>query len=48
LKNGIFSYDLTRGMEGDADINKDGKITFGEMQSCLAEKVERQAGMMNR
>ena len=48
LKHGIFSYYLMRGMEGDADVNRDGKITIGEMQAYLAENVARQAGMMNR
>ena len=37
-----------RGMEGDADANRDGKITTGEMQSYLLEQVTRQAGMQNR
>lgn len=35
LKHGIFSYYLMKGMEGDADSNKDGKITLGEMQAHL-------------
>ena len=48
LKHGIFSYYLMRGMEGDADANRDGRITVGEMQVYLAENVSRQAGMMNR
>ena len=48
LKHGIFSYYLMKGMEGDADTNKDGKITLGEMQGYLVENVGRQAGMMNR
>lgn len=48
LKHGIFSYYLMKGMEGDADANKDGKITFGEMQKYLSEQVSRQAGMVNR
>jgi hypothetical protein len=48
LKHGIFSYYLMRGMEGDADLNKDGKITAGEMHTYLTEEVARQAGMMNR
>ena len=48
LKHGIFSYYLMRGMEGDADANRDGKITVGEMHSYLSEQVTRQAGMMNR
>ena len=39
---------LMKGMEGDADANRDGKITLGEMQAYLTENVGRQAGMMNR
>ena len=35
-------------MEGDADENKDGKITVGEMQSYLADMVAKQAMTMNR
>ncbi len=48
LNDSIFSYYLMRGMEGDADVNKDGRITAGEMQAYLAETVSRQAGMQNR
>jgi hypothetical protein len=48
LQHGIFSYYLMRGMEGDADGNKDGKITAGEMQEYLSDKVSRQAMSMSR
>ena len=48
LKHGIFSFYLMKGMEGDADGNKDGKITAGEMQDYLSDKVSRQAMSMNR
>jgi uncharacterized caspase-like protein len=48
LKHGIFSYYLMKGMEGDADVNKDGKITAGEMQSYLMDNVVRQASLSNR
>ena len=48
LKHGIFSYYLMKGMEGDADSNRDGKITLGEMQAYLVENVGRHAGMMSR
>lgn len=48
LKHGIFSYYLMLGMEGGADVNRDGKITVGEMYQYLTEQVTRQAGMMNR
>ena len=37
-----------KGMEGDADSNKDGKITTGEMQSYLMDNVVRQASLSNR
>jgi hypothetical protein len=48
LKHGIFSYYLMRGMEGEADANKDKQITVGEMQTYLSEKVTRRAMGMNR
>jgi len=48
LKHGIFSYYLMKGMEGDADTNKDGRITLGEMRAYLVENVGRQAGAMSR
>jgi TPR repeat protein len=43
LKHGIFSYYLMKGMEGDADLSKDGVITMQEMQNYLTENVARQA-----
>jgi uncharacterized caspase-like protein len=48
LKHGIFSYYLMKGLEGDADENKDGTITIGKLQNYLAEKVPRFAMKMNR
>ena len=48
LKHGIFSYYLMKGMEGEADLNEDGKITVGEMQEYLQDMVSRQAMTMNR
>ena len=48
LKHGIFSYYLMRGMEGEADTNKDGKITPGEMHTYLMDNVTRQASLANR
>ena len=48
LKHGIFSYYLMRGMEGEADKNKDGKITTGELQDYLLDNVMKQASIMNR
>jgi hypothetical protein len=37
-----------RGMEGEADLNKDGKITLAEMHAYLAENVKKLSGMMSR
>jgi hypothetical protein len=48
LKHGIFSYYLMKGLEGDADENKDGTITIGKLQSYLAERVPRFAMTMSR
>jgi hypothetical protein len=48
LKHGIFSYYLMRGMEGEADTNKDRQITVAEMQAYLNENVTRRAMGMNR
>jgi hypothetical protein len=48
LKHGIFSYYVMRGMEGDADENKDGRITAGELQDYLSEMVGRQAMAQSR
>ena len=48
LKHGIFSFYLMKGMEGDADGNQDGKITVGEMQDYLSDKVARQATTLGR
>jgi hypothetical protein len=48
LKHGIFSYYLMKGMEGDADANKDGKITLNEMQAYLVDNVSRHAGTVGQ
>ena len=48
LKHGIFSYYLMKGMEGEADQNKDGAITVEEMQSYLSDSVGRKAMSLSR
>jgi hypothetical protein len=48
LKHGIFSYYLMKGLEGEADENKDGTITIGKLQSYLSERVPRFAMTMSR
>ena len=48
LGHGLFSYYLMKGLEGPADLDRDGAITFGEMQRYLVENVARQAAIRNR
>ncbi len=48
LKHGIFSFYLMKGMEGDADLNNDGKTTVAEMHEYLIDTVGREAMGMNR
>ena len=43
VNQGLFSYFLMKGMEGDADGNGENKITAGELHAFVAENVARQA-----
>ena len=47
-KHGLFSYSLMKGMRGDADANKDKKITVGELGDYIRENVSDMAGMLDR
>ena len=47
-KHGLFSYFLMKGMKGDADLNKDKKLTFGELGQYLEENVSSTAGLLDR
>lgn len=38
-KQGVFSYFLIHGLEGLADINKDGQITIKELHTYVADKT---------
>lgn len=40
--HGVFTYYLLKGLQGDADYNKDGHITLGELIPYLSEKVRRE------
>ena len=42
-KHGMFSYFLMKGMEGEADINNDNKITAGELYSYIQSNVTQQS-----
>jgi len=48
FRHGTFSYFLMRGLEGEADGNNDGDITFQEIQSYLFENVKKYAASNNR
>jgi uncharacterized caspase-like protein len=40
--HGVFTYFLLKGLNGDADYNKDGHVTLGELIPYLSEKVRRE------
>jgi len=42
-KHGMFSYFLMKGMEGDADANKDNQITAGELHQYVQQNVVQQS-----
>ena len=42
-KHGMFSYFLMKGMEGDADANKDNQITAGELHTYVQKNVIQQS-----
>ena len=47
-KHGIFSYYLMKGLEGNADINKDNKITNGELIAYMDPNVSQKASELGR
>ncbi|MBA7713744.1 hypothetical protein ES703_122754 [subsurface metagenome] len=47
-RHGLFTYFFLKGLNGDADKNKDKKITVSEMQDYLEENVPAQARRMGR
>jgi hypothetical protein len=38
-RHGLFTYYFLKGLKGEADLNKDGKITAGELDSYLSQEV---------
>ena len=46
--HGIFTYFYLKGLNGEADLDKDKKITVTEMQNYLSENVSLQARKMGR
>jgi hypothetical protein len=47
-QQGLFSYWLMKGLEGDADINRDRKITTGELHQYASKNVGPIAQRRNR
>jgi len=47
-KHGLFSYFLMKGMQGQADANKDKKITIQELFDFTKKNVSRIAGTLDR
>jgi len=47
-KHGLFSYYLMKGMQGEADANRDRQITVGELKNYLEREVPGAAGRMER
>lgn len=48
MQHGLFSYFLMKGLRGDADANRDKKITQGELSAYLVENVGSRARRMGR
>ncbi|HLG56882.1 MAG TPA: caspase family protein [Vicinamibacterales bacterium] len=46
--HGLFTYYLLRGLSGEADQDRNGSVTLGELYAFLARPVEQQAGRMGR
>ena len=47
-EHGIFSYYLMKGLEGNADANKDKELTNGELIAYLKNNVSQEAFTQNR
>jgi hypothetical protein len=48
VNHGIFSYYLMKGLEGNADSNKDKKITNGELLAYMDQNVSQKASELGR
>lgn len=46
--HGLFTYFFLKGLNKNADLNNDKKITYGEMEQYLKENVSSQARKMGR
>jgi hypothetical protein len=39
LRHGLFTYYLLRGLRGEADVNRNGEVTIGEVAAYINQKV---------
>jgi len=46
--HGLFSYYLMRGLQGDADLDRDREITVSELHTFVEQRVTRQAARLGR
>jgi hypothetical protein len=48
MEHGVFTYFLLKGLGGEADVNKNNAITFGELGDYVQSEVKAQAAVDNR
>jgi len=46
--HGLFTYYLMKGLRGDANLNKDKKLTLEELEEYLISNISKTAGLLNR
>ncbi|MFA6316532.1 MAG: caspase family protein [Elusimicrobiota bacterium] len=46
--HGLFTYYLLKGLQGEADADKDGHVTLGELHAYAAKAVGKAARLQNR
>jgi hypothetical protein len=47
-KHGLFSYFLMKGLQGEADLNKDNKLSIKELGDYIQQNVSERAGFLDR
>ncbi|MDD5765040.1 MAG: caspase family protein [Candidatus Marinimicrobia bacterium] len=46
-KHSLYTYYFLKGLQGEANVNKDGMLTVGELQAYLTEKIPYEARRLN-
>ncbi len=47
-KHGLFSYFMMKGLQGEADLNKDNKLSIKELGDYIHQNVSETAGFLDR